>query len=169
MSVARCEACASSIAVIPSLCAVNEDSRPCQPHARTQTAIEVARAHTKANAYACVQVLQAAADAMTKANARSNAAPAPYVVFDQSFGRSERDAVDAFKVRASLTLFLAAAAANGDREVEARCNKCLQFFNSDRLAHKGVPLAGPDQKMLEVLQSEGAPSDVPTVSKNRCC
>ena len=154
---------------------MHENSWPCQTHARTHArthaAIAIACARTNANAHACVQVLRAAADAMAKAKARGNAAPAPYVVFDQRFGRSERDAVDSFKVRASVTLFLAAAEANGDREVKAGCNACLSFFNSDRLAHNGLPLVGPDNKMLEVLQSEGASSGVATatVSKNRCC
>ena len=104
---------------------------------------------------------------MAQANARGNAGPAPYAVFDQSFGRSERDAVDSFKVRASLTLFLAAAEANGDAEVQAGCIACGNFFNSDRLAYNGAALVGQDQVMREVLQSEGTPSGDDKASS--CC
>jgi len=100
-----------------------------------------------------VQVLRAAAEAMAHA-ARRNAGPAPYVVFDQRFRRRQEDAVDAFKVRASLTLFQAAADANGDTEVLARCAECLGYFNSDRLSYYGTVLVGKDQQMLEVLRRE---------------
>jgi hypothetical protein len=62
--------------------------------------------------------------------------------------------VDAFKVRASLTLFQAAAHANGDAEVLARCAECVAHFNSDRLAYSGIVLVGKDQQMLEVLRRE---------------
>ena len=95
--------------------------------ARARRALSLSRSRSISNAHTsthgtheCVQVLQAATEAMAH-SARRNAEPAPYVVFDQRFRRRRDDAVDAFKVRASLTLFQAAAEANGDAEVLARC------------------------------------------------
>jgi uncharacterized protein (DUF1810 family) len=67
-----------------------------------------------------LEVLRAAAETMAYA-AFHNAGPAPYVVFEQRSRRRQEDAVDACQDRASLTLFQAAAEANGDAEVLARC------------------------------------------------
>ena len=128
--------------------------------ARARRALSLSRSRSISNAHTsthgtheCVQVLQAATEAMAH-SARRNAEPAPYVVFDQRFRRRRDDAVDAFKVRASLTLFQAAAEANNDHEVLARCAQCVAHFNSDRLAYSGIVLVGRDEQMLEVLRRE---------------
>ena len=84
---------------------------------------------------------------------------APWRVFDSAFhgrkpvGKGMLGPCDAFKVRASVTLFCVAAVEVGDGEVEAACRAVLgHYIDSARLRMTNKPpMVGPDPDMLQLL------------------
>ena len=118
-------------------------------------------------------VMQATCDAFGAAVAAAPAARAPWRVFDRAFtgrkavGKGMKGPVDAFKVRASATLFGAAAAEAGDVEMEAACRRALSFYTDASLLNSTgkPPMVGADPDMLVAIgrawrASEGAVAGV---------